>query len=86
MGDLLITVGTILVLSVPLVLSVWALLDAARRPRWVWAFAERNQVGWMVAILLGGFLLVAGLAVSLWYLRRVRPTLAAVEAGRLQGR
>ncbi|MGI9576759.1 MAG: hypothetical protein ACR2OH_01010 [Microthrixaceae bacterium] len=65
----------------PLALSVWALLDAARRPQWAWALAERNQVGWMTAILAGILFLCAGLAVSGWYLLKVRPVVAAAESG-----
>lgn len=65
----------------PLALSVWALLDAARRPQWAWALAERNQVAWMTAILAGVLLVCAGLAVSGWYLLKVRPVVAAAETG-----
>lgn len=37
----------------------------------------------MAAIMAGVLLTVAGLAISLWYLLRVRPDLAAVEGGQL---
>ena len=69
--------------SVPLALTVWALLDAARRPEWVWALAGRRRVVWLAAILFGGLVVVVGLVVSTVYLVRVRPVLAAVESGRL---
>ena len=72
----------VLVLTAPLSLSAWALLDAARRPRWTWAFADRPQVGWMVAIMLTALIPAVGVAVALVYLLRVRRRLAAVEAGR----
>jgi hypothetical protein len=65
----------------PLAISVWALLDAARRPQWAWALAERNQVAWMTAILAGVLFVCAGVAVSGWYLLRVRPVVAAAESG-----
>lgn len=84
MTDLLLAVVTITVVSVPLALSIWALLDAARRPKWVWAFAGRNQVGWMMAIMFGIFLLVFGVGVSAWYLLRIRPELVAIEGGSLE--
>jgi hypothetical protein len=71
------------VFSVPLVLTGWALLDAARRPEWVWALAGRRRVVWLAAILFGGLSVVVGLVVSTVYLVRVRPALVAVESGRL---
>src|SRR5262249_42305672 len=49
------------VFAVPLALSMWGLLDAARRPQWAWALAGRSQVGWMAAILLGIFTVVGGI-------------------------
>jgi hypothetical protein len=71
------------VFSVPLGLSVWALLDVARRPQWVWALAGRSQALWMVGILFGILSVVGGLLVSLLYLCLVRPRLRRVEAGEL---
>lgn len=68
--------------SIPLGVSVWALLDAARRPQWAWSLADRSQVAWMAAILFGILVLVPGLAVSTWYLLKVRPVIAAAEDGR----
>ena len=69
---------------IPISLSLWALLDCARRPPWVWSLAGRSQVSWLGVIAFGIFLLIFGMAVSLWYLVRVRPHLAAVEAGDFQ--
>lgn len=69
------------VAAAPLALSVWALLDCARRPTWAWSLAGRNQVAWLGAIAFGVFLLLLGVAVSSWYLLRVRPRIAAIEAG-----
>jgi hypothetical protein len=74
------------VLAAPLALSVIALLDAARRPQWTWAMAERNQVGWMTAILLGTLLMCAGIAISGWYLWKIRPIIARAEMGILPPR
>jgi len=68
---------------VPIALSVWALLDCARRPAWAWSLARRSQVAWLGAIAFGVFLLLFGMAISLWYLTRVRPEIAAIEAGDL---
>ena len=67
--------------AVPLGISIWALLDAARRPRWAWALAERRQVVWMAVIMAGVLSVFGGLVISTWYLVRVRPAVAAAEAG-----
>ncbi len=80
-GDLLRTVLLTMVFGAPLALTLWALLDAARRPQWAWALAERSQVAWMTMILLGALLVCAGVAVSGWYLWKVRPVIADAEAG-----
>lgn len=68
---------------IPIALSVWALLDCARRPPWAWSLAGRSQVAWLGAIAFGVFLLVFGLAISVWYLLMVRPRVAAIEDGDL---
>lgn len=69
--------------AVPLGVSLWALLDAARRPRWAWALSGRRQVVWMALILFGILSVVGGLLISGYYLLRVRPRIAAVEGGHL---
>lgn len=76
---LLIAIGA----AIPLSVTVWALLDAARRPQWAWALAGRRQVVWMAAILFGTFSVVGGLILSVWYLANVRHEIAAAEEGRL---
>ncbi|MFV0317975.1 MAG: hypothetical protein ACK5O2_13575 [Microthrixaceae bacterium] len=85
-AELARAVVLVVIFGAPLALTVWALLDAARRPQWAWALAERNQVLWMTAILAGVLLLCAGLAVSGWYLWKVRPVVAAAERGELPPR
>lgn len=79
------TAALVLLCSVPLALSLWALLDAARRPEWAWALAGRRRVVWLAAILFGAMVLAAGLVVSIAYLVRVRPEVAAAETGRVPG-
>jgi hypothetical protein len=78
-GALTVTV----LLSIPLAVTVWALLDAARRPQWAWALAGRSQVGWMAGIIVAALTLVGGIAVSCWYLLKVRPDVADAEDGRI---
>jgi hypothetical protein len=84
LSRLALAVALTVAVSVPLAITVWALLDAARRPQWAWALAGRSQVAWMTGILFGALTLVVGLAVSLWYLAKVRPLIAAAEDGRIQ--
>jgi hypothetical protein len=81
--DLVFTAASIVFFAIPLGLSVWALLDAARRPEWAFALAGRRRVVWVAAPLFGVLFLVPGLVIALWYLLRVRPQVAAAEDGRL---
>jgi hypothetical protein len=74
------------VFCIPLGISLWALLDCARRPAWAWALAERRQVVWMAAILMGFLTVIGGLMISAWYLVRVRPVIRDAEDGRFDGR
>ncbi len=83
MPDLLAAVLWIVVVSIPLSVSVWALLDAARRPEWVWALAGRRQTVWLAAILFGILSVVPGLFISATYLARIRPILARAEQGQI---
>ena len=78
-----ITFATILlvVFAIPLAVTAWAFLDAASRPKWVWAFAGRRQLVWMCGIAFGILTVAGGLVISGYYLLRVRSELAAVEAG-----
>lgn len=69
------------VFAVPIGLTLWALLDAARRPAWAWALADRRQVVWMALILFSGLTVVGGLLVAGYYLTGVRHELAAAESG-----
>ncbi len=71
----------IVVVSIPLAASMWAFLDCARRPAWVWAMARRGQVIWLCILGFGTITIVGGLLTAGWYLARVRPELARVEDG-----
>lgn len=85
-GEIASTVAVLTVLALPLALSVAALLDAARRPEWVWALAGRARVVWMMLVLVGAIALPVGVVVSSWYLLRIRPELRDTENGRLRRR
>ena len=85
MSDVLSAIALLTLLAIPLLLSLVALLDAARRPGWVWALAGRDQVAWIAAILFGTIAVPLGLFISTLYLVRVRPRLRATEGGRIDG-
>jgi hypothetical protein len=69
--------------AIPLGLTVWALLDAARRPEWAWALCGRRQVVWMAGIMFSALTVFGGMIVCSWYLTKVRHQIAAAEEGRL---
>ncbi len=83
-ADLFVAIALTIVFSIPLAISLWALLDCARRPGWAWALADRRQVVWMAAILLGFLTVLGGLAISGWYLLRIRPEIRDAEDGRFR--
>lgn len=67
--------------AIPLSLTIWALLDAARRPEWAWALCGRRQVVWMAGIMFSALTVIGGVIVSTWYLTKVRHQVAAAEEG-----
>jgi hypothetical protein len=69
--------------AIPLTLTIWALLDAARRPQWAWALSGRRQVVWMAAIMFSALTVLGGMVVSTWYLLRIRHEVGAAEDGQL---
>lgn len=85
-GDVVVTSLLLALLAIPLAVTGWAFLDAASRATWVWAFAGRRQVLWLCVIAFGLLTVVGGLLISGYYLTRVRPELAAIEAGDIGGR
>jgi hypothetical protein len=83
LSDLVVALVLATLAAVPLGLSLWALLDAARRPQWAWALAERRQVVWMAAIMMGTFSVIGGVLLCTYYLTKVRHEVAAAEEGRI---
>ena len=83
-GQFLEVLATTLLASIPLALSMWALLDAARRPEWAFALARRSRVIWVASTGMGILFCGPGVVVALWYLLRVRPAVAAAERGELR--
>jgi hypothetical protein len=83
LGQLFATIITTAFLCIPIGLSLWALLDCAKRPSWAWALTTRSQQVWMASVLCGILLVPVGLGVSCYYLLRVRPEIADAENGKL---
>jgi Protein of unknown function (DUF2516) len=83
-GSLFEVMLGLLVAAVPLGLSLWALLDAAHRPEWAFAFVNRSRTAWVAACAVGILFCGFGIVVALWYLLRVRPQVAGVEAGHFE--
>jgi hypothetical protein len=71
------------VFSIPLAVSMWALLDAARRPEWAFSFANRSRTTWVVANGFGILFCGVGVVVAVYYLLKVRPQIAAIEGGQV---
>lgn len=85
LSDLAFALAVATFAAFPLGVTLWALLDAARRPQWAWALSGRRQVVWMAAIMFGALTVIGGLCLSTWYLTRVRHEIAAAENGRVPG-
>jgi hypothetical protein len=83
LSRLAVAVVLALFAAVPLSLTIWALLDAARRPQWAWALCGRRQVVWMAGIMFAALTVLGGMVVSAWYLVRIRHEVEAAEDGRI---
>ena len=83
LGELAVALLLAVFAAIPLSLTGWALLDAARRPQWAWALAGRRQVVWMAGIMFSALTVLGGVIVSAWYLTRVRHEVAAAEDGQI---
>lgn len=83
LGELAVALALAVVAAVPLSLTIWAVLDAARRPQWAWALSGRRQVVWMAMLMFSALTVVGGMLMSAWYLTRIRHEVAAAEDGRL---
>ena len=82
LSQLAVAVAVTCFFAIPLSVTLWALLDAARRPQWAWALAERRQVVWMTGIMFSALTVVGGMLVAAWYLSQIRPLIRAAEEGR----
>jgi hypothetical protein len=68
----------LLVALVSLIVPIWAIVDAARRPETQWAAAGQNRTRWLVFLTLGALLPVVGVVLLIVYLVSIRPQLNRV--------
>ena len=65
--DVVVVIVGIVIVSIPLALSLWALLDAAQGRVGI-RLAGRGRVVWVAACGIGILFNLVGLCVSVWYL------------------
>ncbi|MBV8234269.1 MAG: hypothetical protein JO075_01085 [Acidimicrobiia bacterium] len=68
------------VVTVLVLIGLWAAIDAARRPKEAWQAVGARKWLWVLGMLVGTYFLV-GLIFVLLYLGGVRKDLQAVQAG-----
>lgn len=83
MLDWLQAIGSVLLLSAPLIMVGVAFIDAARRPEWAWALAGRRRVMWMALLIAGGATVIAAPLFAIAYFLTARRDVAAAEKGRI---
>ena len=74
-------IGFWILVGSPLILALLAFLDAARRPAWAWALAERRQVLWMAMIGGATITWVGGALAAILYAFTARPRVRDAENG-----
>jgi len=70
--------GFLFLSLIAVAISVWAIVDAARRPDWAWQASGQNRTLWLILNVVGLF--VCGLVIGLVYLLGIRPKVAQAEA------
>lgn len=73
--------GIVAIGLLPLLLGIWALVDAASRPTWAWDAIGSSKTLYVV-LIVGGFFVVGivSIATSIVYLVATRPRLEAAMA------
>jgi hypothetical protein len=71
------------VVTVLVLIGLWAAIDAARRPREAWQAVGARKWLWVFGMLIGTYFVV-GLIFVLLYIGGVRKDLQAVQAGSAQ--
>ncbi len=71
-----------MILLIPLValgVTVFAIVDGARRPEWAWQQAGQSKSLWIALQAVGIFLCALGVILSIVYLAAIRPKLVLAE-------
>ncbi len=71
----------ILLLLAAFVVCLWAIVDAALRPRVAFEAAGQNKVLWIVLPIVGLFLGVIGGVLGIVYLGVIRPKVKSAQSG-----
>jgi len=71
-------------LLLPVLYTLAAFLDVARRPSWVWALAGKRQLVWLWLLGMSILTVYGGLIVATIYFLFARPALVRTEAGDLR--
>lgn len=71
----------LLLLAVPCGGVVWACIDAASTPDWVWQGASQSKVVWVALLTVGVFVCIVGFVVAFVYATTIRPSLVRVRQG-----
>ena len=76
--EFVVIVSVSILAVAPLVLGVWAIVDAAKRPEAAWSAIGKSRATWIVLIAVFTiFCNLIGLVLSIVYLTSVRTQLAA---------
>ena len=62
-----------------LIVDLWAIVNAFRRPQAAFASAGKSKGLWLVLLIVGIFVCNLGFFVSLWYLIMVDPQVKQME-------
>ena len=76
--EFLVIVSISILAVAPLVLGIWAIVDAAKRPEAAWLAIGKSRAMWITLIAVFTFFCnLVGLVLSIVYLTSIRPQLAA---------
>lgn len=62
-----------------LIVSLWAVIDAVRRPGWAYESAGKSKALWLVLLIVGIFICNVGFFVALWFLFVVDPQVKRMQ-------
>jgi len=84
-GEIAGAIGFWLRVSAPIIITIIAFLDAARRPEWAWVMSNRRRVLWLGMLVGGGITYFVGPLVALVYWLTARRDVRSIERGDFDG-